>query len=73
MAAKLPDWCKNAKIAMIEQDLSINQLAEKTGMARPYVSSIVNGRVYSEKAVKRISDFLQIPDGGGNNFAFPSK
>lgn len=72
MAARLPDWCKNAKIAMIEQDLSISQLAEKTGMARPYVSSIVNGRVYSEKAVKSISDFLHIPDAGGN-FAFPSE
>ncbi len=72
MAAKLPDWCKNAKIAMIEQDLSVNDLADKLGMARPYVSSIVNGRVYSENAVKKISDSLNIPDAGGT-FVFPSE
>jgi len=72
MAAKLPEWCKSAKIAMIEQDLTVNMVAAETGMSRPYISNIINGRVYSEKAVKVISDFLHIPDAGGSNFAFPS-
>ena len=71
MAKNLPDWCKNAKIAMIERDLTVADVAKGTDMARPYVSSIVNGRVFSEKAVKRISDYLDIPDAD-SNFAFAS-
>lgn len=69
--SRLPDWCKNAKIAMIEQDLTISQLADRTGMARPYVSSIVNGRVFSENAVGKICDFLNIPKPE-SNYAYPS-
>lgn len=70
MANKLPGWCKNAKIAMIERDLTTPEVADGTGMSRPYVSSIINGTVYSENAVKKISEFLKIPDAEGN-FVFP--
>ncbi len=62
MAKKLSPWCKSAKITLIKKDLDINELASSIGMSRPYVSSILNGRVYSPVAVKKISDFLQIPD-----------
>lgn len=67
---KLPKWCKMAKIAMIKQDLSTIDVAKGTEMARTYVSSIINGTVYSKSAVKKISDFLDIPDADGN-FVFP--
>lgn len=62
MAKKLSPWCKLAKIMLIKMDLDINDLAGSLGMSRPYVSSILNGRVYSPVAVKKISDFLHIPD-----------
>ena len=62
MARKLSPWCKAAKIAMIQKDIGATELAEKLGMTRPYVTSILNGRVNSPVAVKKISDFLQIPD-----------
>lgn len=62
MAKKLSPWCKTAKKALIDQDMEINEIAEELGMSRPYVSSILNGRVYSPVAVKKISDFLHIPD-----------
>ena len=62
MKKKLSPWCKSAKIAMIQQDLEVQDLAEKLGMNRCYVSSILNGRVYSPPSVKRISDFLGIAD-----------
>lgn len=64
MAKKLSPWCKEAKKTMIDRDLEVNDLAESLGMSRPYVSSILNGRVYSPVAVKKISDFLHIPDAG---------
>lgn len=70
MAKKLPIWCKNAKIAMINQNLTVQEVATGTSMSRPYVSSIINGTVYSENAVKKISDFLRIPDAD-SNFVFP--
>lgn len=62
MAHKLPMWCKRAKIRLIERDLSVGELSSKLGMARTYVSSVLNGRVYSEVAIKRISDYLEISD-----------
>lgn len=62
MEHKLPMWCKRAKIRLIERDLSVGELSSKLGMARTYVSSVLNGRVYSEVAIKRISDYLDISD-----------
>ncbi len=64
MAKKLSPWCKLAKKTMIDRDLEVNELADKLGLTRPYVSSILNGRVNSPVAVKKISDFLHIPDAG---------
>lgn len=60
--AKLRPWCKRAKHTMIDRDLSVTDLASSVGMARGYVSSILNGRVWSEPAVKKISSYLGIPD-----------
>lgn len=62
MERKLSPWCKSAKIAMIQQDISIIELAEKLNLTRSYVTSILNGRVTSPIAVKKISDYLHIPD-----------
>lgn len=64
MARKLSPWCKSAKIAMIQQDISIIDLADKLNLTRSYVTSILNGRVTSPIAVKKISDYLHIPDAG---------
>jgi cyanate lyase len=62
MERELPKWCKEAKTAMIWKNLSYDDLAQHVGFTRQYVSSVLNGRVYSEKAVKKISDFLNIND-----------
>mgnify|MGYP004488805833 FL=1 len=62
MEKKLSKWCKNAKIEMINRDIKTTELARALGMNRSYVSSILNGRVYSVPAVKKISDYLGIAD-----------
>lgn len=62
MNKNLSPWCKLAWHALIDKGLSVRDVAEGTGMNRSYVSTIINGRVYSQVAVKRISDFLGIPD-----------
>lgn len=64
MKKKLSKWCKNVKIEMVKNDLEVQDLAAALGMNRSYVSSIINGRVYSVPAVKKISDYLGIPDSG---------
>ena len=58
MEKKLSAWCKNAKIEMINRDLKTTTLAKELDMNRSYVSSILNGRVYSAPAVKKISDYI---------------
>lgn len=62
MARKLSPWCKTVKKKLIDMDLSINDLAADLGMGRSYLSSIINGRVYSPVAVKKISSYLRISD-----------
>lgn len=62
MEKKLSPWCKNVKIAMIEQDITTTEMAKMLGMNRSYLSSIINGRIYSTMTVKKISDFLGIQD-----------
>ena len=64
MKKKLSKWCKNVKIERVKKDLEVQDLAAALGMNRSYVSSIINGRVYSVPAVKKISDYLGIPDSG---------
>ena len=62
MARPLPTWCKEAKKKLIDNDMSIHEHADKIGMSRQYTSSIVNGRAYSEIAIKAISNELNIQD-----------
>ena len=50
MEKKLSVWCKSAKIEMIRRDIKTTTLAKNLGMNRSYVSSILNGRVYSGPA-----------------------
>lgn len=62
MARKLSPWCKEVKRTLISLDMSVGELAEKIGKTRQYTSAVVNGRIYSEPAVKEISDVLNIPE-----------
>jgi plasmid maintenance system antidote protein VapI len=63
---KTSAWCKAVKIAMIQQDITVKELAEKLNFRREYVSAIINGRVYAPNAVSLICDILDIED----NFQF---
>lgn len=62
MARPLPQWCKNVKIELVRRDMSISDLAKLVDLTKQYTSGIVSGRNYSEAAVKKISDALNIPD-----------
>ena len=39
MAEKLSPWCKKAKIAMIQKDIGVSDMAERLGNNRSYISS----------------------------------
>lgn len=62
MAKVLSPWCKQVKHELIDRDMTISDLAEQVGITRQYASEIVNGRRYSEPAVKAISDFLNVAE-----------
>lgn len=62
--AALPQWCKEAKKAMIDQDMTVGDIAEKTGKTTRWIGGIINGRIYSPNMVKEISDILGIADSG---------
>ena len=60
MKRKLSPWCKAVKIAMIQKDWGVADLAQAVKMTKEYNSAVINGRVISEPAVKVISDVLNI-------------
>ena len=60
MKRKLSPWCKAVKIAMIQKDWGVADLAQAVKMTKEYTSAVINGRVISEPAVKVISDVLNI-------------
>ena len=43
MGKVLSPWSKRAKIAMIELDMTVSELADKIGRTREYTSAVVNG------------------------------
>lgn len=57
----LSPWSKKVKKAMIDQDMNTSDLAMKLGYTSRYTSSIINGGVYYEDAVCRISKELSVP------------
>lgn len=57
---RLEKWCKVAKITMIENDLSISDVCEGTGYTRSHVIAVLNGKLRSDAARDKISDFLHI-------------
>lgn len=55
------EWGKAVKIALIEKDMNQVDLADKLGLSRSYVSSIINGSTVSLGAASSISAELEVP------------
>ena len=70
MGKVLSPWCKQVKCELIYRNMSIEQLAQAIGKSRQYTSAVVNGRVYSEPAVKAISDVLNIPETAASSLNY---
>lgn len=53
-------WGVEVKKALLEKGLTQNELARELGYGKVYVSSIINGRVKSDGAKQKISDYLNV-------------
>lgn len=62
MAKNLSPWCKTAQKAMIDKELNINDVAARLKCTRQYAWSLVNGRMYSQGAIRKISKMLEISE-----------
>lgn len=51
----LSPWSKEVKKAMIDQDMDMNDIANKFKWTRQYATAIVNGSMYHPEAVARVS------------------
>lgn len=70
MKRKLPSWCKLVKHILIERELSISELADELGYERPYLSSVINGKVVSQPAINAVSDELEISNDYDAEYRF---
>ena len=68
MKRAIPRWCKEAKVAMVWKDMDYSDIAKATGYTRQHISAVINGRVVSVPAIKRISDLLGISDHNYRSF-----
>lgn len=60
MVGIITPWCREAKKAMIDQDLNVTQLTAKVGFNRTYVSGVINGRIIQPKVAEAISKCLNL-------------
>ena len=57
----LRDWCKKIRIALIEEELSIADLAELTGYSSSYIRAVISGRLLRIDTVQsKINEVLNI-------------
>ncbi len=57
----LKDWCKKVRIALIEEELSIKDLAELTGYSSSYIRAVISGRLLRIDMVQsKINEVLNI-------------
>lgn len=57
----LKDWCKKVRIALIEEELSIADLAELTGYSSSYIRAVISGRLLRIDTVQsKINEVLNI-------------
>lgn len=55
-------WSKRAQCAMINGDITLEELQLKTGYSVPHLRAVINGRMISDIAIRKISDALGISD-----------
>lgn len=55
MRKKLPRWSKDVRLALLESDMTIKQLAEQIGYSSQVVYAIINGR-YSNASYQKIAE-----------------
>lgn len=55
-----PKWCKRAKKALIERNMTQSELAANIGTNRTYVSQVLNGVYQSKPMIEKISEYLGI-------------
>ena len=62
------EWSKAVKIALIQRDWDIGDLAEAIGKSREYTSAVVNERVRAAPSAQAISDILNVPNTAYSNW-----
>lgn len=62
------EWSKAVKIALIQRDWDIGDLAKAIGKSREYTSAVVNERVLIAPSAQAISDILNVPNTAYSNW-----
>lgn len=53
-------WCQAVKIALIQQKMSVSQLAGKLDVSRDRLSLVINGKMMNQEMVESINCLLHI-------------
>ncbi len=62
----MSEFEKAVKIALIERNMTMQDLADALGITISYVSDLIKEKRNNEKQIKRIKDFLNLSDEGGS-------
>lgn len=62
----MSEFEKAVKIALIERNMTMGDLAEALGISLSYVSDLIKEKRNNEEQIARIKDFLNLSDAGGS-------
>ena len=63
----MSDFEKAVKIALIERNMTMQDLADALGITISYVSDLIKEKRNNAQQIQRIKDFLELSDAGGNS------
>lgn len=63
----MSEFEKAVKIALIERNMTMQDLADALGITISYVSDLIKEKRNNAQQIQRIKDFLELSDAGGNS------
>jgi len=60
VATPSDEWCCAVKVELVKRNMTVNDLAEQSGVSRDRMSLVINGKMNNEKIVAKVVELLGI-------------
>lgn len=60
IATPSDEWCCAVKVELVKRNMTVNDLAEQSGVSRDRMSLVINGKMMNEKIAAKVVELLGI-------------